>query len=181
MSRWIAAALVGNEGDEAAVEWAATEAAPGDEIRIVCPVPAHASAVTSWPVADEDDIAHVHARQRIDDAIDAVRRIRPPVVVSGSIVFGPSSVILGETVQSVDLLVLADDPWLTHPVVRAAVCPVVVLPPSADAFDIASAPIALLVDGSSLPTDAVQFAFEIAARRGTSLVVANTDDANGSL
>ena len=130
--------VVGVDGSQAslrALSWAVAEADRRG---------ATVQAVTAWQCTQPDlgaDLRAEHeklARLSLDDAITVARRGRPDVTVAAEAVAGPAADVLTRAAANADLLVLGSHGHgrLFHAVlgsvaeqcIRAAVCPVVVVP-----------------------------------------------------
>ena len=125
----------GSEGGRRALSWAVAEAARrGGTVQ----------AVTAWLWTQPDlgaDLGAEHetaARQALDEAIAAARRGHPDVAVAAETAAGFAAEVLTRAAADADLLVLGSHGHsrLFHAVlgsvaeecIRAAVCPVVVVP-----------------------------------------------------
>jgi nucleotide-binding universal stress UspA family protein len=125
----------GSDGGFRALSWAVAEAATrGGTVQ----------AVTAWQWTEPElgaDIRAEHdklARLSLDEAITAVRKDHPEVAVAGESVLGTPVEVLTRAARDADLLVLGSHGHgrLFHAVlgsvaeqcIRAAVCPVLVVP-----------------------------------------------------
>ena len=175
MNRRIAVAVTGSEADTAVLDWTAGDASPGDEIHVVYPYALLDLPESAWPPAVRaNEERRTHAHRVVTAAVSRLRMTTAGVTVDGSAVPDPPISVETDVSTLTDLLVVAGGTGSNaHAIARRASCPVVVVPPLPPRRAITERdPVVLLIDGSSLPADAVQFAFEEAHRHATELVVA---------
>lgn len=177
-SRLIAVGVRDEEGDRSTLAWAMEEAVPGvDTLYLVHAYVPLVAGGRSW-----EPVAHVRDKERlvVAHSLQRLRIANAGLKADGSAVDGSAADMLTEFSEVVDLVVLGEDddartarPPTAWQVQRAARCPVVVVPSDYRREDVDSrAPVTVVVDALELPQAALEFGFSQAARRGTSLCVA---------
>ena len=188
MTRLITVALTGTAQDRAALDWAAADAEAGDTVHVTLAYRLLALSESSWPpVTDANTSRRHHAQRAVSSAIAHVRLATRAGHVDGEPVVGAPVPALRDISALCDVVVVgvpaAGRHRHAHPgqaiatdLARHGECPVIAVPSHDDAGPPtpADAPVGLLLDASSLPSDAVEFAFEAAARADTTLVVAES-------
>ncbi|WP_338184928.1 universal stress protein [Jatrophihabitans sp.] len=174
-----------DEYDSEAVAWAVNHAGAGDVVHLVHSYVPVRIAECSWqPVARERDARRRGAERTLARAMRRVRAAHPQLQVEGSVVAGLAADVLYEFSTIVDLVVVSEDrptgtagqPPAHHVAQRlahSAGCPVAVVPSAFDSAAVGSAaPVTVLVDTAEIPSDVLDFAYDEAARLGSSLCVA---------
>lgn len=191
MTRLITVALTGTAQDRAAIDWAAADAEAGDSVHVTLAYRLLAFSESSWPpVTEANTHRRQHAQRAVSSAIAHVRMATRAAQVDGEPVVGAPVPALRDISALCDVIVVGvPAPGRhrhAHPgqaiaadLARHGHCPVIAVPgpdPSADTAGPppGEAPVGLLLDESSLPPDAVEFAFKAAARADATLVVAES-------
>lgn len=189
MSRVIVVGVDSIERSSSALLWAAPDARPGlDVVHVVHAYSLLALTGSSWaPAVRANDALRSQAHHVVAAATTAVRVAGPGVEVDGSAIVGKPITVLTDISHLVDLLVVGGGDPTKQPgsrgrggriprvIATRSACPVVVTP-GAESHGPAPTdlPVALLLDGTALPRQAIDFAFTAAARRHALLVVAQS-------
>ena len=179
--RLIAVGIGDVDRDGGVLAWASTEAVP--EVDVVQVVHAYAPTRTggsNWgPLESARQARRRRAERTVARGVQRLRSARPGLRVDGAALGGGSVEVLAEVSEFVDLVVVGEDdvsaarPRTGWRVRENAQCPVVSVPSQWRAEDAAQhGPVTILVDGLDLPVPLLVLGFAEAARRGTSLCVA---------
>jgi len=183
-ARLIAVFVRDVDADSQALAWAAAEATPHhDTVHVVHAFKPLAVSECSWdPVRRARDRRRNAARLVISRACQRTRYSHPGLAVDGSAVPGDAADILEEFSDVLDLIVIgqgkddedsrAEAGHTATDFVRRSRCPIVVVPGDYDPTGDARAPVTALLDSMSVPTGIIEFGLSEAARRGTTLCVA---------
>jgi nucleotide-binding universal stress UspA family protein len=170
MSKAIVVGVDGQPQSAAALDWAITEA-----VRRCSPLMVlHAGQAWSQPATSSRSLLEqTHGQQLTAEAVAVVHAMNRDIRVSSIIVPGDPSDVLASWASDASMIVLGNRGRgpvtaavrgsVSATVAAHAHCPVIVIGTPAGQ----RAPVVVGVDGSPASTDAIEFAFDYAARQGT--------------
>jgi nucleotide-binding universal stress UspA family protein len=169
--------------DAGAIGWAMGQASGADLVHLVHAYVPISIPQCSWsPVVSARDSRRTKARVHLARALQRVRAAHGRIEIDGSVVAGVPADVLHEFSAIVSLVVVSEDrvgaavrhrtaELLAH----SSLCPVVVVRPNYEAASAdADRPVTLLIDTAAVPLATLGFARAEAARRETSLCVAQS-------
>src|SRR5689334_3955662 len=108
-TRVFAVAATGDEGDLAALQWAAEEARYGDSIHAMHPYSLLELRECSWrPAIAANDERRSDARRFVAMSVRAVHQANREVVADGSAVVGRALPVLADVSEIADVVVISD-------------------------------------------------------------------------